>query len=160
MTDSPTNRWTDRAGCKVACTRLKSVSWNIPRRIKRYPLFRSIKIADHFDMGARGDRVVSALTFGFGGRGINSRLHSQLRRSIASVACVNDWNKAPLMVEADNDLTRHWQESYTKRSNDMAQCGELHGLSENQMPHSCSSRPGRLPRLTTKTTAAAKYLVL
>ena len=107
---------------------------------------------EEWDAWARGGWVVTALAFGFEGRGIDPRLRSPLRRSIASVACVYDWNKAPLTVEADNNLTRHWQESYTKRSNGMAQCGGLHGLSENQMPHSCSSRPGRLPRLTTTTT--------
>ena len=51
--------------------------------------------------------MVTALAFGFEGRGIDPRLRSPLRRSIASVACVYDRNKAPLMVEADNDLTRH-----------------------------------------------------
>ena len=51
--------------------------------------------------------MVTALAFGFEGRGIDPRLRSPLRRSIASVACDNDGNKAPLMVEADNDLSRH-----------------------------------------------------
>ena len=81
--------------------------------------------------------------YGFEGRGIDPRLRSLIRRSIASLACLYGWNKAPLTVEADNTLTWHWQESYTKWSSGMAQCGGSHGLSENQMPiHAYQARVG------------------
>ena len=39
----------------------------------------------------------------------NPRLRSLLRHSIASLACLYDWNKATLTVEADNTLTWHRQ---------------------------------------------------
>ena len=45
---------------------------------------------DDEDDEARGGRVVTALAFGFEGRGIDPRLRFPLGRSIASVACIYD----------------------------------------------------------------------
>ena len=56
-------------------------------------------------VGACGGQVVTALAFGFEGRGIDPRLPSLLRRGSASLACLYDYNEAPLTVEADSAFT-------------------------------------------------------